>query len=135
VILIKDTTTSITIIFLFCGIISSLYIVTTSTSGDISPIPRKREENIIDPNVNVTTQDLNINNTKATVTKKLKKELKEIECTILYETEKALRLKFPSGEESWVPKSTIKSRYDSGNKEAQSIFIDSWILQKNQIAV
>ena len=48
------------------------------------------------------------------------------------ETEKALLLVFDSGNEKWIPKSTIKSKYTSQIGLAQTFTIDKWVLQKNQ---
>ncbi len=47
------------------------------------------------------------------------------------ETEKALLLVFDSGNEKWIPKSTIKSEYTTQIGLAQMFTIDKWVLQKN----
>jgi len=49
------------------------------------------------------------------------------------ETEKALLLNFETGQELWVPKSTIHSQFNNIKGENQSFLIDNWILKKNKI--
>lgn len=82
-----------------------------------------------------TTTEKNFNNKKATITKTLKNNLKQVKGVLKFETKRAILISFPSGDETWIPKSTIKSRYDSTNKiEVQVFFVDAWVLEKNQIA-
>lgn len=52
---------------------------------------------------------------------------------ILRETEKALFIAFRNGRESWVPKSTVYSAFDSNSKNTQEFTIAQWILEKNNI--
>jgi len=40
------------------------------------------------------------------------KSYKEIEGRLIFETDKAVRIKFKSGKERWIPKSTIVPNYD-----------------------
>ncbi|MFX1273617.1 MAG: hypothetical protein ACFFBP_23070 [Promethearchaeota archaeon] len=49
------------------------------------------------------------------------------------ETTKALMIHFRSGNESWIPKSTIHSKYDTSNLDEQEFLIEEWILKKNDI--
>lgn len=49
------------------------------------------------------------------------------------ETEKALLIAFDGRKEIWVPKSTIRSDYDSRSKTTQKFEVDTWILKKNNI--
>jgi hypothetical protein len=49
------------------------------------------------------------------------------------ETEKALLLNFETGQELWVPKSVIHSKFNSVKGESQMFMIDDWILKKNKI--
>jgi len=50
------------------------------------------------------------------------------------ETDKALRIDITNGDESWFPKSVIKSQFDAEGKEEQSFQVVSWFLEKNRIA-
>lgn len=52
---------------------------------------------------------------------------------ILRETEKALFIAFENGRESWVPKSTVYSSYNSNSEEKQKLTIAKWLLMKNNI--
>lgn len=52
---------------------------------------------------------------------------------ILRETEKALFIAFANGRESWVPKSTVRSIYNSNSEETQEFTIAQWLLKKNNI--
>ena len=49
------------------------------------------------------------------------------------ETEKALLIQFNNDKEIWIPKSVIRSNYDSSNDISQNFIIDNWILKKNNI--
>ena len=52
---------------------------------------------------------------------------------ILRETEKALFIAFRNGRESWVPKSTVFSSYNSNSENTQEFTIAQWLLKKNNI--
>jgi len=52
---------------------------------------------------------------------------------IVRETEKALLIAFRNGRESWVPKSTVYSVYNSNSKKTQEFNIAQWLLEKNNI--
>ena len=52
---------------------------------------------------------------------------------ILRETEKALFIAFKNGRESWVPKSTVFSSYESNSEKTQAFTIAQWLLKKNNI--
>jgi hypothetical protein len=75
-----------------------------------------------------------INNTKVTIRKSMKKGLKQITGTIKFETKKAILLEV-LGEETWVPKSVIKSEFKSWSKKEQLFYIDSWFFEKNPISI
>ncbi|MHA2181511.1 MAG: hypothetical protein ACXAAH_08820 [Promethearchaeota archaeon] len=62
-------------------------------------------------------------------------KLKKVEGIIAGETDKAVLLKLKSGAENWFPKSTIKSQYSPEKETSQTFLIDSWIIEKNKIAV
>lgn len=49
------------------------------------------------------------------------------------ETEKALLIAFEGEKEIWVPKSTIRSDYDSKSTDTQKFEIDTWILKRNNL--
>ncbi len=49
------------------------------------------------------------------------------------ETEKALLIAFEGKKEIWVPKSTIRSSFDSKITSSQKFEIDTWILKKNEL--
>jgi len=58
----------------------------------------------------------------------------EIKVKIKVESPKALLVTLQTGEEFWLPKSTIHSSYDVRNKdEYQNIVVDKWIIEKNKI--
>lgn len=78
---------------------------------------------------NVITKKLN--NTKVTIKKTIKRDVKQITGTIKFETNKAILLNI-SGEESWIPKSVIRSLFKSWSDKEQLFYIDSWFLEKNQ---
>ena len=62
-------------------------------------------------------------------------EIKRVVGEIKGSTEKALLITFTSGNEVWIPKSTIKSNFEEESKEKQSFLIDSWVLQKNKVEI
>jgi len=64
-----------------------------------------------------------------------KDDLTTVQGIITGETEKAVLLKLDSGAENWFPKSTIKSEYSPEQVTSQTFLIDSWIIEKNKIAV
>ena len=62
----------------------------------------------------------------------LSKERMEINVKIKVESPKALLISLDTGNEFWVPKSTVHSQYDVNNKENyQKLLIDKWIIDKN----
>ena len=56
-----------------------------------------------------------------------------IDGSIQGETKKALLIQFTSGDEIWIPKSTIHGKYIPKKNKDQKFLIDDWILKKNQI--
>ncbi|MFX1448569.1 MAG: hypothetical protein ACFFCG_10605 [Promethearchaeota archaeon] len=60
-------------------------------------------------------------------------EVSNINGIIEGETEKALLIQFDNNKEVWIPKSVIRSDYNSVNEVAQNFMIDNWILKKNNI--
>ena len=61
------------------------------------------------------------------------KEKANVEGSIQGETKKALLIQFNSGDELWIPKSTIHGKYVPKKNKAQKFLIDDWILKKNKI--
>jgi len=59
--------------------------------------------------------------------------VKKINEVIKGETEKVILLQMNNDNEHWIPKSTIKSNYNSVEGTKQSFIIDSWILEKNKV--
>ncbi|MFX0034303.1 MAG: hypothetical protein ACFE9I_01520 [Candidatus Hermodarchaeota archaeon] len=58
----------------------------------------------------------------------------EIKAKIKVESPKALLIILDSGEEFWIPKSTIYSEYDANEKkESQKLIVDKWIIEKHKI--
>jgi len=60
-------------------------------------------------------------------------EVSQIKGVIEGETEKALLIQFNNDKEIWIPKSVIRSDYNSSNDISQNFMIDNWILKKNNI--
>jgi PII-like signaling protein len=60
-------------------------------------------------------------------------EASKINGVIEGETEKALLIQFENNKEIWIPKSVIRSNYDSINEIKQNFIIDNWILKKNNV--
>jgi len=48
-------------------------------------------------------------------------------------TEKALLILFESGKQIWIPKSTIRSKFDPDSDNTQQFTIDTWVLKKNEV--
>ncbi len=58
----------------------------------------------------------------------------EISAKIKVESPKALLITLDSGEEFWIPKSTIHSKYDTSQKQKSlKLLVDKWIIEKNKI--
>ncbi|MFW9770883.1 MAG: hypothetical protein ACFFEO_01765 [Candidatus Thorarchaeota archaeon] len=61
-------------------------------------------------------------------------ETVEVNAKLKVESPKALLITFETGEEFWIPKSTIHSDYDVESKEKyQTFIVDKWIIEKNKI--
>jgi len=58
----------------------------------------------------------------------------QINAKIKVESPKALLITLDSGEEFWIPKSTIHNTYDTvQKKKLQKLLVDKWIIEKNKI--
>ena len=64
---------------------------------------------------------------------KSSEKLSQIMGSLKGETAKAVLINFNSGQELWIPKSTIHSEYQSEKNMNQKFLIDNWILKKNKI--
>ncbi len=61
-------------------------------------------------------------------------EVSQIKGVIEGETEKALLIQFNEEKEVWIPKSIIRSDYNTSVKDStQDFLIDNWILKRNNI--
>jgi len=61
-------------------------------------------------------------------------EVSQLKGVIEGETEKALLIQFNKDKEVWIPKSIIRSDYDTSVKDStQNFLIDNWILKRNNI--
>ena len=60
-------------------------------------------------------------------------ERNHINGTIKGETNKALLITFNSGQDLWIPKSTIHSEFLSKKDVDQTFLIDTWVLKKNKV--
>lgn len=58
----------------------------------------------------------------------------EIKAKLKVESPKALLITLETGEEFWIPKSTIHTSYEAENKDKfQTFIVDKWIIEKNKI--
>jgi hypothetical protein len=64
-----------------------------------------------------------------------KQDSRKIYGSIKTETEKALLLILQNGQEAWVPKSRIYSKYDLKVTTEQEFTIDNWVLEQKGITV
>ena len=61
-------------------------------------------------------------------------EVSQLKGVIEGETEKALLIQFNEDKEVWIPKSIIRSDYDTSvNVSTQNFLIDNWILKRNNV--
>ena len=77
------------------------------------------------PKGNTFTESLSQNNQSRNMT--------NVNGAIKGQTEKALLIAFDSGQEIWIPKSTIHSDFYPDMKVTQTFLIDRWILERNKI--
>ena len=60
----------------------------------------------------------------------------EINARIKVESEKALLIALDTGNEFWIPKSTIHNNYDANDKvNFQNLLVEKWIIDKNIIQI
>jgi hypothetical protein len=95
----------------------------TVSDGTKKPSLPKASENIIEKQVRLEiTEEIETDSDS------------NLKGSISGETEKALLLKIQSGDEIWVPKSIIKSKYNNEVKSEQNFLVDSWFLEKKNLA-
>ncbi|KKL97524.1 hypothetical protein LCGC14_1833630, partial [marine sediment metagenome] len=104
-----------------------------TSSGKSNEEPSKVNDVPLDSNNDINEEKIIDDNLEIVEELELGDEVKKIEGIIKGETEKALLLKTNSDGEFWLPKSTIKSEYNSTKGSKQSFIIDSWILEKNKV--
>ncbi|MFW9941349.1 MAG: hypothetical protein ACFFFT_09930, partial [Candidatus Thorarchaeota archaeon] len=63
----------------------------------------------------------------------LGEKIRRLEGIISGETEKAIRIAINNGDDVWIPKSTIKSKYNAEINTKQTFLIDSWFIEKNNL--
>ncbi|MHA2401203.1 MAG: hypothetical protein ACXADU_20255, partial [Promethearchaeota archaeon] len=63
------------------------------------------------------------------------KKVTKIEGKLVAETEKALLIKFKSGKEEWIPKSTLKSQHKVDLKDFQLFIFETWVLEKKGLII
>lgn len=63
------------------------------------------------------------------------RDSRKIRGSIKAETDKGLLIIFKNGQEIWIPKSRIKSNYNSEKTIEQEFHIDNWILKENGVSV
>ena len=83
-----------------------------------------------DNNIKSKNEDIVLNDN---IENDLNKELRQLNGVIQGETDKALLINFNSGQEIWIPKSTIHGKYTPRKNFEQEFLIDDWILKRNQI--
>jgi len=86
--------------------------------------------------INISTSDNNqFGSSSQNSNNNFSKKISQITGTLKGETAKALLINFETGQELWIPKSTIHSDYQSEKNINQKFVIDNWILKKNKIYV
>ena len=91
------------------------------------------EQNLFERDFDETTnQDKQLSSILVSKSK-LFREMTSINGAIKGETEKALMIAFKSGQEIWIPKSTIHCQYIPKKMFNQNFLIDNWILKRNKI--
>ncbi len=103
----------------------------TISKLNASKNPMKKSKEITEPNQLSGSGDLPT--VKESVEHK-ENEVMKINGVIEGETEKALLIQFNNDKEVWIPKSVIRSNYNSVNEIPQNFLIDNWILKKNNIS-
>jgi hypothetical protein len=89
------------------------------------------EKPIVAPKKNVPTQPPKKSSSPKKVSGSAKEpDITEVSGVIEKTAEKAIQVRFESGEEKWFPKSKIHSDYDENSQEPQMFQVESWLLKK-----
>ena len=105
----------------------------------VSSMPKveKISENDSKPQIDLKADKIDMNSTFVRTSiaenKIAKDEKASIKGSIKAETKKALLIVFDTGQEVWIPKSTIYSQYKPEVGINQTFLTDSWILKRNNI--
>lgn len=104
-----------------------------ATSGTFEP--KIKKEKIKDVNYSVFSEHITAKNglqVVETTEYELSKDRIEINAKIKVESPKALLITLDTGNEFWIPKSTVHNEYNVTDKENfQELLIDRWIIDKN----
>jgi len=99
----------------------------------ISSTKAKKRENLSGAEFKKETNQLTAEETPEEKIESVVKETAVLAGVCEGETEKALLIAFEGKKAIWVPKSTIRSGFDSKITASQKFEIDTWILKKNNI--
>ncbi len=94
---------------------------------------RQHQETIFRGNNEKSNYKIKIENNKPE--KDTTKEIVHLNGIIQGETEKAFLINFNSGQETWIPKSTIHGNYSPRKNHEQEFFVEYWILKRNKISL
>ena len=104
-----------------------------ATSGTFEP--KIKKEKITDANYSVFSEHITAKNglqVVETTEYELSKDRIEINAKIKVESPKALLITLDTGNEFWIPKSTVHNEYNVNDKENfQTLQMDKWIIDKN----
>ncbi len=103
-----------------------------ATIPNLNPIKKPTESSKDHTEKNKVPNSTELPSVKETVENN-ENEVSNINGVIEGETEKALLIQFEDNKEVWIPKSVIRSDYNSINEITQNFMIDNWILKKNNI--
>ncbi|TXT63401.1 MAG: hypothetical protein BAJALOKI3v1_380040 [Promethearchaeota archaeon] len=103
-------------------------------SSQSDSIPKR----MVDLRVEESIESINLPKSRRNKVQKMDEPIESEKLTkvmgiIKRETKKALLIQFRSGNEIWIPKSSIKSQYISNNEISQTFLIDTWVLAKNEV--
>jgi len=104
-----------------------------ATTGTFEP--KIKKEKMKDANYSVFSEQITAKNglqVVETTEFELSKDRIEINVKIKVESPKALLITLDTGNEFWIPKSTVHNEYDVNDKENfQQLIVDRWIIDKN----
>lgn len=103
---------------------------TTSNFPGNRKVPNENVKNINNNQATPKSRGINIESSEVN-----EKKVSQIEGSIKSSTDKALLINFNDDNEIWIPKSTIKSNYNTDEESNQTFLIDEWILRKNNLII